>query len=79
MGRFIASSCYFDENSTPSEIQNLISKEYPGYTIMAVTRISTPERSFYRLHISNHDFIKTLQVINSRIQVLENLQNGASL
>jgi len=23
MGRFIASSCYFDENSTPSEVQNL--------------------------------------------------------
>jgi len=79
MGRFVAASCYYDGANSPEEIKTLVNKEYPGYKIIVATKINTNDRSFYRLHISNPESIKTLQIVNSRIRVLEDLQNGATV
>lgn len=78
-GRFIQSSSYFRENDSPAEIKELINKTFPGYTIMVTTKISVGSKTYYRLHISNPNFIKTLEVINAKIYVREDQLNGATV
>jgi len=58
------------------DVTGMIQKKYPDFQIDAVTQVSNPDRVLYFVHIKNTSFIRTISVIEEKVEVYEELING---
>jgi hypothetical protein len=75
-GIFLYAMKYYDGKDLPRETGKIIKRRYPDYNIDVVTEITDGVKTFYRVQIVNPFFVKTLSVIDDRIEVTEELING---
>lgn len=75
-GIFLYSLEYYAGNDLAADLAVLIQNKYPGYQIKVVTEVSNLERTTYFINIENSSSIKTLSVVNGKMEVYEELING---
>lgn len=75
-GIFILRTRYFTERTMPAELKQLIQHQFAGYSIVIVTEATDENRGFYRINIKNATTVKTLQVVNAEVTILEDWTNG---
>ncbi len=77
-GGFLYSLKYYAAAKMASGPAELVRKKYPGYGIDVVTEITDGEKTFYLVKIINPASVKTLSVCDGKVELLEELVNGAT-
>jgi len=75
-GSFLYSIEYYPGIDLSPDVTGMIQKKYPDFQIDAVTQVSNPDRVLYFVHIKNASFIRTISVIEEKVEVYEELING---
>jgi hypothetical protein len=75
-GTFILRTRYFTERTMPAELKQLFQHQFAGYNILMVTEVADEKQNFYRINIKNTSSVKTLQVVNAEVTILEDWRNG---
>lgn len=75
-GIFLYSMKCYDGKEIPRETGELIKRKFPDYKIDVVTEITDGAKTFYRVQIINPSFVKTISMVDDRIEVTEDLING---
>ena len=77
-GIFLYSLEYYAGKDISPALEELVKNKYPDYHIKVVTELSTIDKTSYFISIENNDFVKTLSVIDGKMEVFEELINGDS-
>jgi hypothetical protein len=75
-GNYLYSAKYYGEKDLQGYTGMDIKKKYPDYRIGVVTEITNGNKTFYLLKIENHSSVKTISVIDGKMEVVEDLVNG---
>ena len=72
-GIFLYSIEYYPGEEISADVTGMIQKKYPGYQIGIVTQVSSQEKTIYYLKIENSSSIKTLSLIDGKLEICEEL------
>jgi hypothetical protein len=75
-GAFQYTVRYYEEKDLPAELLKAMKKKYPDYRINVVTEIMNGERTLYLVKIENHFSVKTISVVDGKMEITEDLVNG---
>lgn len=75
-GRFQFTVKNYEEKDMPGEVRKLIKSKYIGYKITLVTEIISDEKTIYQVHIKDEHTVKTIQVWDSQMKLIEDLINA---
>lgn len=75
-GAFLYSVKYYGEKDISNDLGASIKKKYPDYRIDVVTEITNGEKTFYLVKIENKSSVKTISVIDGKLEIFEDLING---
>ena len=78
-GNFILRTRYFTEHSMPAPLKQLVRQRFAGYQVVMVTEVADETNSYYRINIKNTATVKTIQVVNAVITILEDWNNGENM
>ncbi|PWT73454.1 MAG: hypothetical protein C5B59_13425 [Bacteroidetes bacterium] len=67
---------YYSANSLHPLVRSMIMKKFADYSIDVVTEVGNLDSEILFIKIKNHSNIKTLQVLNENIEVIEDYANG---
>jgi hypothetical protein len=76
-GYFLYSLKYYAGKDICKDLEDMVSKKYPGYFIKVVTEISNGEKIFYLLAIENGTTVKTISACDGSLDIAEVPVNGA--
>jgi hypothetical protein len=75
-GRFQFTVKNYEEKDMPAEIRKMVNDKYLGYNIFLVTEIITDEETIYEVHIKDEHTVKTLQVWDHQMKLIEDMVNA---
>jgi hypothetical protein len=75
-GSFLYSVKYYTGKELPAETGIWIMKKYPGYHIGVVTEFTDGARSFWSVKIEDPSSVKTLEINDGKMELVEDLING---
>jgi hypothetical protein len=75
-GNYLYSVKYYGEKDLQGYTGMDIKMKYPDYRIGVVTEITNGNKVFYLLKIENPSSVKTISVIDGKMEVVEDLVNG---
>ncbi|HMH20405.1 MAG TPA: hypothetical protein VK563_01455 [Puia sp.] len=75
-GSFLYSEKFYGEKELTGYTGPDVKRKYPDYRIGVVTEITNGVKTFYLLKIENHSSIKTISVVDGKMEVIEDLVNG---
>jgi hypothetical protein len=75
-GAFLYSLEYYAGKDLSTELATLLRNKFPSFRINTVTEVSNQDQTAFYITIENSAQVKTLSVINGKVQVLSELING---
>jgi hypothetical protein len=75
-GAFLYTVKYYTGKELSRDCISSVKKKFPDYAVGVVTEISNGEKTFYFVRIANNSFVKTLSIVDGKIEVVEELING---
>src|SRR6202000_1609401 len=76
-GAYLYSLKYYSGSEASRDLSALVYKKYPGYSMNVVTEITDGVQQFCLVKILNTMSVKTLCVSDGRLDLIEDLDNGA--
>src|ERR1700683_2355963 len=73
-GAFSYSYKYCEETSCKDELKKMVRTAYPSYHIISVTELDDLHKLVYGIRITNNDVIKTLEMNNGEVKMLDEYQ-----
>lgn len=75
-GQFILQTRYYTEDNMPAEVKTTLQQRFAGYSIVAVTEVLYENEGYFRINIKNNHSVKTVRIVNTSIEILEDWENG---
>lgn len=77
-GNFLCSLEYYSGKDLSEALAGTIKNKFPDYQIKVVTEVASQEKTSYFITIENKAYIKTLSIVNGKLEVIDELINGDS-
>jgi len=75
-GGFLYTVKYYTGKGLSRDCISSVKKRFPDYAIGVVTEIGNGEKTFYFVRIADNSLVKTLSIVDGKIEVVEDLING---
>jgi hypothetical protein len=75
-GAFQYTIRYYEEKDMSAELSRAIKRRFPDYRINVITEIMNGEKTLYLVKIENHLSVKTVSVVDGKMEITEDLVNG---
>jgi len=75
-GVFLYNLEYYAGKDIAADMAVMIRNKYPSYQIKVVTEVSSLDQKAYYITIENSALVKTLSIVNGKMEVLNELTNG---
>jgi hypothetical protein len=75
-GAFLYTVRNYGERDMPADLSLAIKKKYPDFRINVITEIMNDERTLYLVKIENHFSVRTISIVDGKMEIIEDLVNG---
>lgn len=75
-GAFLYNLEYYAGWDIAPELSTMIRNKYPDCRIKVVTEVSTPDQKAFYITIENSALVRTLSIVNGKMEVVSELSNG---